>query len=100
MSRRKEPAIPADLLDQLLAGTDAADANSRLELTAPRADGALGFAAVAGRQYRLQYKLDLSTNAPWTDLPATLAPTGAIGIATGLVENAAAAFYRVRLVEP
>ena len=60
----------------------------------------MGFAAVAGRQYRLQYKLDLSTNAPWTDLPATLAPTGAIGIATGLVENAAAAFYRVRLVEP
>ncbi len=26
MSRRKEPAIPADLLDQLLAGTDAATA--------------------------------------------------------------------------
>ncbi len=87
-------------LQESLAGTDAADANSRLELTAPRADGALGFAAVAGRQYRLQYKLDLSTNAPWTDLPATLAPTGALGVATGLVENAAAAFYRVRLIEP
>jgi transposase-like protein len=26
MSRRKEPAIPADLLDQLLAGSDAASA--------------------------------------------------------------------------
>jgi putative transposase len=26
MSRRKEPAIPAELLDQLLAGTDAAAA--------------------------------------------------------------------------
>lgn len=87
-------------LQERVAGTDATDAASRLEMIAPCADGALGFAAVAGRQYRLQYKLDLSTNAPWTDLPATLAPTGALGVATGLVENASAAFYRVRLVEP
>ncbi|HPT17780.1 MAG TPA: hypothetical protein PK388_10900, partial [Kiritimatiellia bacterium] len=87
-------------LQEALAGTDATDAASRLEMAAPGADGALRFAAAAGRQYRLQYKLDLSANAPWTDLPGTLAPTGALGVATGLVENASAAFYRVRLVEP
>jgi hypothetical protein len=31
MSRRKEPVIPADLLDRLLAGSDAATALDRVD---------------------------------------------------------------------
>ena len=60
----------------------------------------LRFAAVPGRRYRLQYKLDLSTNAPWTDLPASWSPTDQVGVATGMLENATSAFYRVRLESP
>ena len=35
MSRRKEPSIPNDILDQLLAGTDAAAALSQRKAHAP-----------------------------------------------------------------
>ena len=87
-------------LQECLAGTDAADAASQLAWVSPRADGAWRFAAVPGRRYRLQYKLDLSTNAPWTDWPATWCPTDASCTVTGLAENAASAFYRVRLESP
>ena len=86
-------------LQESLAGTDAADAASQLEMTGSDAAG-LRFAAVPGRRYRLQYKLDLSANAPWTDLPATWCPTNASCAATGLVDGAASAFYRVRLDNP
>lgn len=86
-------------LQEALAGTDAADADSQLEMTGGDAAG-LRFAAVPGRQYRLQYKLDLTTNAPWTDLPATWSPTADVCVATGLLDNAASAFYRVRLAAP
>lgn len=84
---------------EALAGTDAADAGSQLEMVGGDAAG-LRFAAVPGRRYRLQYKLELTANAPWTDLPDVLAPAGDLGVATGRVENAAAAFYRVRLESP
>ena len=86
-------------LQEDLAGTDPADAASQLEMTGGDAAG-LRFASVPGRQYRLQYKLDLTTNAPWTDLPATWCPTGVSCAVTGLVENATSAFYRVRLESP
>ena len=86
-------------LQEALAGTDAADADSQLEMVGGDAPG-LRFASVPGRRYRLQYKPDLSTNAPWTDLPATWSPTGTLCAVTGLVANAPAAFYRVRLESP
>ena len=77
------------------------DADSLLEIEAPAAGAAaVRFGSVAGKQYRIQYKLDLSADAPWADLPGTLAPTGGLGVATGLVDNAPAAFYRVRLENP
>ena len=88
-------------LQESLAGTSAADADSLLEIEAPAAGAAaVRFGSVAGKQYRIQYKLDLSADAPWADLPGTLAPTGGLGVATGLVDNAPAAFYRVRLENP
>ncbi len=86
-------------LQEALAGTDAADADSQLEMTGGDAAG-LRFAAVPGRRYRLQCKLDLAAPEPWTDLPATWSPTGDVGIATGFLETAASAFYRVRLENP
>ena len=88
-------------LQESLAGTDAANADSLLEMEVPVAGAdAVRFGSVAGKRYRIQYKLDLSADAPWADLPGTLAPTGGLGVATGLVDNAPAAFYRVRLENP
>ena len=90
-------------LQECRAGTDAANAASRLELAAvgvENGSGVLRFASVAGRQYRLQYKLDLATNVPWTDLPQTCTPTGGMCTATGLTGGASAAFYRLRLAAP
>ena len=87
-------------LQESLAGTDAADADSLLAMEAPAAGAAaVRFGSVAGKQYRIQYKLDLSADTPWTDLPGTLTATGGLCSATSLVENAAA-FYRVRLETP
>lgn len=83
-------------LQEALAGTDPANGLSLLAM-APSRSGSVGFDSVAGRQYRLQYKLDLSTNSPWTDLPGELAPTGGVCAVTGLLDNATSAFYRVRL---
>ncbi len=90
-------------LQENLAGTDAADADSLLEMAdpgTPAAGNLLRFASVAGRHYRIQHKSDLSAETPWVDLPGTLSPTGSACLATGLLENATSAFYRVRLVEP
>ena len=90
-------------LQEHKAGTDAANASSRLELAAAGVEngsGVLRFDSVAGRQYRLQYKLDLSANAPWTDLPQTWAATGGMCTVTGLSGSASAAFYRLRLAAP
>jgi peptidoglycan-N-acetylglucosamine deacetylase len=90
-------------LQESMAGTDAADANSRLEMAGigiQNGGGVLRFDSVSGKQYRIQYKLDLAAETPWTDLPGTLVPTGGLCIAAGLLENAAAAFYRIRLDAP
>ena len=87
-------------LQESLAGTDAADADSLLAMEAPAAGAAaVRFGSVAGKQYRIQYKLDLSADTPWADLPGTLTATGGLCSFTSLVENAAA-FYRVRLDTP
>lgn len=88
-------------LQERLAGTDAADPHSRLEMAAPRAAGGeVRFDSVAGRQYRIQYKLDLASDMPWTDLPETLSPTGGLCTAMGLADNLSAVFYRIRLAAP
>ena len=58
------------------------------------------FGSVAGKRYRIQYKPDLAADTPWADLPGTLAATGSLCVATGLVADAPAAFYRVRLEAP
>lgn len=88
-------------LQERLAGTDAADPDSQLEMAAPgSAAGEVRFDAVAGRRYRLQYKLDLSADLPWTDWPETLSPAGGLCSATGLVAAPPVVFYRVRLVAP
>ncbi len=87
-------------LQESQAGTDAADPDSRLEMSAPGSAAEVRFDAVASRQYRIQYKLDLSTDLPWTDLPQTLSPTGGLCSATGLVATLPAVFYRIKLVAP
>ena len=90
-------------LQERLAGTDAADAGSLLEMAGANVEngnGAVRFGSVAGKQYRIQYKPDLSTNTPWADLPGILSPTGGLCTATGLAGNVSSAFYRVRLESP
>ena len=88
-------------LQESLAGTGAADADSLLAMEAPAAGAAaVRFGSVAGKRYRIQYKLDHSADAPWADLPGSLTATGGLCVATGLVADAPAVFYRVRLDTP
>ena len=102
------PEVDSDLdgmtdLHEAMAGTDAANANSLLKMESPAAqDGVKGlrFASVAGKQYQLQYRYDLTANNPWLDMAGSVIATGGVCTVTNLLEDADRVFYRVRLKTP
>ena len=90
-------------LHECMAGTDAADAESLLKMAQIHSQSGqcrLQFDSVAGKQYQIQYKLDLASDTPWLDLASPLTATGGVCCATNLVDNAASVYYRIRLVTP
>ena len=90
-------------LHEFMAGTDAADADSLLKMAQIRSQNGqcrLQFDSIAGKQYQIQYKLDLTSNTPWLDLVGPLTATGGVCSATNLIENATSVYYRIRLNTP
>lgn len=90
-------------LQEALAGTDAEDAGSLLQLDPPiPQDGSalLQFASVPGRRYQLQYKTDLNGPTPWTNLGSPITAAESLITTVGLSNPPGTVFYRVRLVTP
>ena len=90
-------------LHEFMAGTDAADMSSLLKMEQPLVQGGEGillFDSVAGKQYQLQYKCDLTTNSPWLNIGGPITATGSVSSATNLMEGADRVFYRIRLNTP
>ncbi len=90
-------------LHETLAGTDAGNANSFLKMAPPAVANdacVLRFDSVPGKQYRIQYKQDLTSDAPWTDFGSVVTATGTACTVTDLVHTESNVYYRVRLHTP
>ncbi len=86
---------------EYLAGTDPTNAGSVLRALTLTHSGSgtttILWAAVAGKNYQIQYKNALD-DSPWSDLPGVITATGPTGTAVDDTSGAPARFYRVRLV--
>ena len=58
----------------------------------------LSWCAVAGLNYRVQWNALLQDTAGWTDVPGTVAATGALAVKSFAIAAGSQRFYRVLVV--
>jgi lysophospholipase L1-like esterase len=84
--------------DEYAAGTDPANADSVLEVTAYEADGELRWKSVPGRSYVIEESVELASWQVVPGLPVVLA-TGVETVVELPMGDSVAKFYRVKVVE-